>query len=57
LVEFAENEEFSMAQSGHDPPLRDLHAHLDFGLGEKRVLQTVMRVEYKFSLSRILSIH
>jgi hypothetical protein len=30
---------------------------LHFSFGEKRALQTVMRVEYKFSLSRIRSIH
>ena len=30
---------------------------LDFTFGEKRALQTVTRVDYKFSLSRIRSIH
>ena len=29
----------------------------DLAFGEKRALQTVMTVEYKFSLSRIRSIH
>jgi len=30
---------------------------LDFPFGEKRALQTVTRVDYKFLLSRIRSIH
>jgi len=46
-----------VAQSRDNPPLHDLHPAFDFGLGEKRALQTVLMVEYKFSLSRIHSIH
>ena len=33
------------------------NAPLDLTLGEKRALQTVTRVDYKFLLSRIRSIH
>ena len=32
-------------------------AALDFPLGKKRALQTVTKVDYKFLLSRIRSIH
>jgi hypothetical protein len=37
--------------------LRMTDARLDFAFGEKRALQTVTRVDYRFSLSRIRSIH
>jgi hypothetical protein len=45
-----------MTQSSDDPALGDLHTDLDLGLGEKRALQTVAVVTYKFSPSHTLSI-
>jgi hypothetical protein len=46
-----------MAQGRDDPTLRQQHGILYLRLGEKRALQTVTRVDYKFLLSRIRSIH
>ena len=57
LVQLFNREELPVPQRRNDPTLDQLHTRLDFGLGEKRALQTVTRVDYKFSLSRIRSIH
>jgi hypothetical protein len=41
----------------HDVAPRMPHEAFDVSFGKKRVLQTVTKVDYKFSLSRIRSIH
>lgn len=55
-VQFGQREELAMTQSGQYLPLGDLHADLYFGIGNKRVMQTVVMVAYNFSPSRTLSI-
>jgi len=45
-----------MAQGGNDPTLGYQNGVFDFGLGEKRALQTVVMVPNKFSPSRTFSI-
>ncbi|HEY6849369.1 MAG TPA: hypothetical protein VI320_24615, partial [Terracidiphilus sp.] len=48
-VQLPETEELAMPQSGHDPALGNLHAHLDLGFGKKRALQMVTKMAHKFS--------
>jgi hypothetical protein len=56
-VEVAQTTRFSPLQPAQEIPPDVLHPRLYFPFGEKRALQTVLMVAYKFSPSRTRSIH
>jgi hypothetical protein len=56
FIQRSQVEEPSVPEGRDDPALSDLYSGLDFRLVEKRALQTVVMVAYRFSPSHTLSI-